>query len=134
MVKRGSRKSKVLYSPHTTPAIVEPPYRTNSNMSCQEILNYMETIQPKEKEKDKFMSSLTDQQLDELTEAIKAANISRGHDLSHLSAEALGHFGDELIKSYKLIPLRTSNSASGKRNKKRSTRHKKRRGKKTRKY
>lgn len=132
MVKHGSRKSK-LYSLDTTPAIVQPPSRTNSNMTGEEIVDYMKTIQPEAKIG--FISSLSNQQLNAWSNAINrraAANSSRGHDLSHLSNEELGHYGNALINSYKLYPLR--NSASGKRNKKRSKRHKKKRGKKTRKY
>lgn len=133
MVKHGSIKSKVVYSKDTVPATVAPPSRTNSNMSGEEIFDYMETLQPEAK--NDFMSSLTNQQLNELTKAINrraAVNSPRGHDLSHLSSEALVHYVDALINSYKKYPLR--DSGSGKRNKKRVTRHKKKRGKKTRKY
>jgi hypothetical protein len=76
------------------------------------------------------MSQLSENQLNELTDAIyknAASNRSpRNQALSHLSDKELEHYREALYAS--------QNNASGRRKRKRSTRHKKRRGKKTRKY
>ena len=77
------------------------------------------------------MSQLSYKQLDQLYNAINAAlnRSPRTQALRRLSDKDLDEFEKSLYELYPSIRL-----ASGKRNKKRSTRHKKRRGKKTRKY
>jgi hypothetical protein len=137
MERHKSRKSNV-YSSQTVPAIV-PPLSSNNKYKVEEIQrmtgaqisDHMDQLSPEEKMD--FMSHLSWTQLNELTDGIyknAASNrSSRNPDLSHLSDRALEYYKQALFASYA-----SQNNASGLRNKKRSTRHKKRRGKKTRKY
>ncbi len=131
-----SRKS-IVYSLQTVPAIV-PPLSNNNKYKVEEIQrmtgaqisDHMEKLSPEEKMD--FMSHLSWKQLNELNDGdgiyINAVSnrSSRNPDLSRLSDEEIAYYEDDLYPSQK--------KASGLRNKKRSTRHKKRRGKKTRKY
>ena len=123
-----SRNSKVLYSPHTTPARVVSPSSANNNMSGEDIVKYMKIISNKPlDEKLKFTAILTPDQLKAWSNAMNnrapLSSSARTAHLSHLSDKALDEYEESLYSQ-----------GSGKRNKKRSTRHKKKRGKKTRKY
>lgn len=137
MTRHKSNKSRkpTVYSLQTVPAIV-PPLSSNNKSKVEEIQrmtgaqisDHMDTL-PRDI-KSLFLSQLSEKQLNELTDAIyknAASNRSpKNQALSHLSVKELDHYEEALYAS--------KNNASGLRKRKRSTRHKKRRGRKTRKY
>jgi len=134
MNRHKSRKS-IVYSSQTIPAKV--PLLSSNNkfnvekMTGAQISDHMDTLSREEKMD--FMSRLSGKQFNALNDAIyinAPSNRSpRNQALSHLSNKELDHYTQALYASHA-----SKNNASGLRKRKRSTRHKKKRGKKTRKY
>ena len=137
MTRHKSRKPNV-YSLQTVPAIV-PPLSNNNKYKVEEIQrmtgaqisDHMEKLSPEEKMD--FMSHLSWKQLNELNDGdgiyknAPSNRSSRNQALSHLSEIELKHLNQALFGSH--ASYASQKNASGLRNKKHSTRRKKRRGK-----
>jgi hypothetical protein len=134
MVKHKSRKSKV-YSLQTIPSKV-PPLSSNNKFNVEkiqtmtgaQISDHIDTLSREEKRD--FMSQLSEKQLNELTDAIYKNAASNRSPRN----QALSHLSDKELEYYKQALFASQNNASGLRKRKRSTRYKKKRGRKTRKY
>jgi len=138
-----SRHKSNVYSSQTVPAIV-PPLSSNNKFNLEkiqrmtgaQISDHMDKLSPEEKMD--FMSRLSWKQLNELNDGdgiyknAASNRSSRNQALSHLSEIELKHFNQALFGSH--ASYASQNNASGLRKRKRSTRHKKKRGRKTRKY
>jgi hypothetical protein len=140
-MKRHKSKKSLVYSSQTVPAIV-PPLSSNNKfkvediprMTGAQISDHIDKLS--QEEKMDFMSHLSWEQLNELNDGIYINAVSnrssRNPDLSHLSDKALEYYKQALYASY--ASYASQNNASGLIKRKHSTRHKKKRGKKTRKY